>query len=234
MGSASESVPSSASGPEGVLQRILQIVEKSQRKSWVEVACAIILSLATTSSAWCAYQSKLWAEAQGLRNGSSGAAAAKAAQDRILAVEIRALESSLFVKYYEAKIAGNEPLANFYAGRLYPNTRAVLDAWWKTNPLQNPDAPRSPFDMKDYKQRQLDDAKQMDQQATALAAASSEAGQNSDTYVLLTVMFASVLFFGGIASTFASRPLHWIMFFMALCLLTVTFVGLLRMPIFKS
>ena len=43
-----------------LLQRILKAVEPAKRKPWFELACAIVLALATTASAWCAYQSKLW------------------------------------------------------------------------------------------------------------------------------------------------------------------------------
>jgi len=43
-----------------LLRRILNAVEPARRKPWFELACAIVLALATTASAWCAYQSKLW------------------------------------------------------------------------------------------------------------------------------------------------------------------------------
>ena len=38
-----------------LLQRILASVEKDQRSRWAEIACAVVLSLATVSTAWCAY-----------------------------------------------------------------------------------------------------------------------------------------------------------------------------------
>jgi hypothetical protein len=47
-----------------LLRRILNAVEPAKRKPWFELACAIVLALATTASAWCAYQSKLWGGAQ--------------------------------------------------------------------------------------------------------------------------------------------------------------------------
>ncbi len=43
-----------------ILRRILDAVEKDQRQRWVEIVCAIVLSLATMASAWCAYQATLW------------------------------------------------------------------------------------------------------------------------------------------------------------------------------
>jgi len=43
-----------------LLNRILNAVEPSKPKHGFEIACAIVLALATTGSAWCACQFKLW------------------------------------------------------------------------------------------------------------------------------------------------------------------------------
>ncbi|HKD37284.1 MAG TPA: hypothetical protein VKB78_10795 [Pirellulales bacterium] len=53
------------------LRRILEIVESGHRRTWMEVACAIVLSLATTCSAWCAYQSKIWSGEQARQSGAA-------------------------------------------------------------------------------------------------------------------------------------------------------------------
>lgn len=71
-----------------MLQRILSAVEPPKRKRGFEIACAIVLSLATTASAWCAYQSKLWGGVQmaranaAVRAGREGAVNALAALQR--------------------------------------------------------------------------------------------------------------------------------------------------------
>ena len=58
-------------------QRILDAVESSKRKRGFEIACAVILALATTASAWCAYQSKLWGGAQAARSNAAVRASRK-------------------------------------------------------------------------------------------------------------------------------------------------------------
>ena len=50
-----------------LLQRVLKAVEKDKRTRWVEITCAVVLSLATMSSAWCAYQATLWGGVQTFR-----------------------------------------------------------------------------------------------------------------------------------------------------------------------
>jgi hypothetical protein len=57
------------------------------------------------------------------------------------------------------------------------------------------------------------------------------ANQTSDTYVLLTVLFAAVLFFGGIAGMADSRRLRIIILTIALALFVVTVAFLATMPI---
>ena len=66
-----------------LLQRILKAVEparpKPRRK--FEALAALVLSIATIASAWCAYQSKLWGGAQAARAGAGAAAAREIAEE---------------------------------------------------------------------------------------------------------------------------------------------------------
>ena len=61
--------------------------------------------------------------------------------------------------------------------------------------------------------------------------AAAEARGYSDDYVLLTVVFASVLFFGGIARAFDSRRLRVVLAALAMLLFLCTLVALTTMPI---
>jgi hypothetical protein len=216
---------------EQLLGRILAALEKRHSRGWVEVACAVVLALSTMSSAWCAYQSKLWSGVQGSRGGAASEAVRKAVEDRVLAGEIRAIEAAVFVRFVEAKMEGKDQLADFLASRLLPETREALVAWWAMKPLTNHEAPRSPFLLPQYKQAQTEEAKQQEQLAAELNAEGRAARRNSDTYVLLTVLFASVLFFGGIAGTFASDRLRRTVLGIALALFLVTFSVLVTMPV---
>ncbi len=216
---------------ESMIRRTWELLEASHRKSRVELLCAIILSLATTSSAWCAYQSKLWSGVQGARGGIAGGAAAQASQSRLKAMQIRSMEEALIIKIFEAHRDKNLDIADFYSARLPPQTQVALRAWWKTKPLTNPKAPATPFAMDEYDQPELIEAAEHDKVAAEASAAGARAGRNSDTYVLLTVMFASVLFFGGIGGTFSSRRLRRAMMYIALVLFLLTFSVLCMMPV---
>jgi hypothetical protein len=62
-------------------------------------------------------------------------------------------------------------------------------------------------------------------------AAAEHANHTSDTYVLLTVLFASVMFFGGICGTFDSYRLRVITLGISIALLSFTLIALATMPV---
>jgi len=88
--------------------------------------------------------------------------------------------------------------------------------------------------MAEYVQPELAEAKRQDDLSAREYTAAMQANQTSDAYVLLTVMFASVLFFGGIAGTLDSRRLRISILLIALALFIVTVAFLGTMPICKE
>ena len=64
--------------------------------------------------------------------------------------------------------------------------------------------------------------------------AAQKANETSDRYVLLTVLFASVLFFGGIGGTLQSSRLKSAAFAMTIVLFLVTIFVLGSMPICRE
>ena len=71
--------------------------------------------------------------------------------------------------------------------------------------MNNINAPNSPMRMPSYVLDVENEAlNQLDESVDKLASA-NEANKTSDRYILLTVLFAAVLFFGGIASTFQAN-----------------------------
>src|SRR5512137_2816833 len=82
-----------------LLQRILKAVEPAKPKRGFEIACAIVLSLATTASAWCAYQSKLWGGAQMARANAAVRANRESAVNSLAAMQLRAFDASMFIAF---------------------------------------------------------------------------------------------------------------------------------------
>lgn len=214
-----------------LLQRIVASVEKDRRNRWAEITCAVVLALATACSAWCAYQSTLWGGVQTFRLAAANKAGRQSAADNMAALQWRSFDASMLISYIQAKNEGNERHEKFLFQRFRPDMKKALEAWLKMDPFNNPDAPPAPFKMAEYVQPELELAKQHEERATREHAAAEQANRNSDTYVLLTVLFAMVLFFGGIAGTIESRRLRIIILSVALLVFAVTIVFLATMPI---
>ncbi len=219
------------SPPNELLQRILSAVEPAKRKPGFELACAIVLALATTASAWCAYQSKLWGGVQAARAGAAVRAGREGAVNSLAAMQLRAFDASMFIAFMQARFERSSEMEAFLNQRFRPEMKSAVEAWLKLDPLNNPAAPPSPFRMAEYAQAETVEAARQAELATRAMAATGEARRNSDDYVLLTVIFASVLFFGGIARAFDSRPLRTALAALAVLLFLGTLVALTTMPI---
>jgi len=214
-----------------LLQRILKAVEPAKRKPWFELACAIVLALATTASAWCAYQSKLWGGAQMARANAAVRASREGAVNSLAAMQARTFDASMFITYMQARIDGNQAMEAFLAQRFRPDFKPAVESWLKLDPLNQPGTPLSPFNMAEYAQKETAEVARQEELAAKAMAASREARGFSDDYVLLTVVFASVLFFGGIARAFDSRPLRIALAVLAVILFLGTLGALATMPV---
>lgn len=140
----------------------------------------------------------------------------------------------MFISYMNAKNERNEPQEQFLFKRFRPEMKAAIEAWLKTDPFNDPKAPPGPFKMEEYVQPEKEEAKRQDERFAQEQAAAVHANSNSDTYVLLTVLFATVLFFGGIAGTVDSRRLRITILAIALTLFVVTGIVLATMPICRE
>src|SRR5262249_2898935 len=96
---------------EQTLNRILAAVESQKTRGWIEIFSVILLSLATMADAWCVFQSKVWMGLQRSQNSAASAEDEAATINKLQAFQIRGLETTVFVKFAEAKSEGNEQLA---------------------------------------------------------------------------------------------------------------------------
>ena len=160
-----------------------------------------------------------------LRAGREGAV------NSLAAMQARAFDASMFIAFMQARLEHNTAFEEFLAQRFRSEMKPAVEAWLKLDPQNNSTAPLSPFGMAEYAQAEAAEvARQSDLAGKAMAAA-AEARRFSDNYVLLTVIFASVLFFGGIARAFDSRPLRTVLAVLAILLFVATLIGLSTMPI---
>jgi hypothetical protein len=217
--------------PQHLSDRILSQGQGDRFDRWVEFFGALILSAATVATAWCAYQAALWSGDESKFYFEASAAQVDSAQLENEALQRTGFQAGLFVEYAAAKSQDNQKLADFLYQRFPPELRMATDAWLATDPLNDPNAPLSPFDMPEYRLPEQDAAEQMNQLSVEKFAKASEADEHADNYVLLTVIFATVLFFSGISGKFQWQVIDAAILVLAVLVLLGGLVLLFQMPI---
>ena len=217
-----------------LLQRILRLLEKNDREPRLGIAFAVLLGLATMASAWCAYQASLWSGVQTFRLVAASRASRESTQQTLTAHQLQTVDLQVLLSYLEAKGRGDQKLTDFMRARFRPEARKALDAWMQTDPFNNPDAPLRPFQMPEYVQPELQAASHADEEQARMMIAAQQANGSADKYVLLTVLFACVLFFAGIGGTFQSERLSISAFVIAAALFGVTVIAMGILPICRE
>jgi hypothetical protein len=198
---------------------------------WIEFVSAVVLALATVCTAWCGYQAARWGGEQTNHYFEAMSAALRAAQLENQGNQIMALHIDIFVEWSAAVSQGNQALADFLYQRFTPELKTAMDAWLATDPLNNTDAPASPMVMPEYTLQAYEESDRLMQEAEVLFEQASEENEISDRYVMLTVIFASVLFFAGISGKFETQLIDLLMLIFAILIFGVSLVILFAYPI---
>ena len=197
----------------------------------LEVVAAVILAVVTIITAWSAFQATKWGGVMAIRFSEANAARTEATQAMARVNAKQAVDVGLFVEYAAARAAGDTALVNFLQERFRDEFRPAFGAWLALDPLENADAPATPFTMDEYviaEQAAADDATAT---ADLRAQQARDANQTGDNYVLLTVLFASVLFFAGVSTKFDSVRVQQALLSVAVLVLLAGVGLLLSYPI---
>lgn len=218
---------------DALLHRILAAVEKDRRRGRLELALAIILSLATLASTWCGYQARLWGGVQSTNQAAADTAERQAAEDTIAGLQLRTFDGTALLAYWAALRQKDMESRDAIFARLRPQLRQAIEASLAAGALHNPEV-AGPLQRPEYNLTEEQDAKRLREEAGQLHTAALNAGQACSKYVLLTLMFASVLFFGGITGTFTARRVRNGLGFVALVVFIVTMTFLIGLPVCKG
>jgi len=215
---------------EALLHRILAGIEKDRRRGRLELALAIILSLATLASTWCGYQANKWGGEQRTQQAAADTAERNAAENTIIGLQLRTFDGIVMNEYWTALRQNDTEVSRAIFSHMRPVLRAAIEASLAAGIRTNPEVP-GPLQRPEYVLSEEVEAKRLRVEAGQMNAAAQTAGHASDSYVTLTLMFASVLFFGGITGTFTARRVRIGLACVAFTLFIVTLAFLLRLPV---
>jgi hypothetical protein len=204
----------------------------STRWNWITSTLGLILmGLATIGSSWCGYQSNLWEGIQTFKLTDAAAFSRDADESAIRATQQRAVDAALFVEYARDMYDGKTELSAFILARMRPELQKAIQAWALTRPRENANAPSSPFVMPEYQVKADADAAELNARSTSAHDEAQKANKTGDTYTLLTVLYATVLFLAGLVSTIDERRARLVTLIMGGVVFMAASLVLLHLPV---
>lgn len=165
-----------------------------------DLLATLVLSLAAVGSAYSVWQSSRWGGIQSTRYAQASAQRTESTRQSSQAAAQLVYDATSFVQLMLAYQQGDPDHALALSRRIArPEFRPFLEEWMALDPLTNPKAPPTPFDLPNFRNARTEQATATAAHAEALFEEGLQASARSDAYVLTTVIFAMVLFFAGIA-----------------------------------
>jgi hypothetical protein len=197
----------------------------------MELVATLLLALATVGIAWSGYQGARWNGRQAREYAQSNTARNLANRSATSGAQDRTQDLLNFNRWLEVTTEGDQQLADLYQRRFRPEFLPAFQAWLAEDPLNNPAAEASPLRVPQYHVAALEKADRLETAGTEHFEQGKEATENTDSYVLTTVFFATVLFFAGISMRFAWQSMRITVLVLGSLSLTWAFVLVARLPI---
>ena len=204
--------------------------KQRRRRELGEILEIVILAIVAVATAWSGYQAARWDGRQALLYGESTTMRIEADEAVTLGGQQRLLDVSTFNTWIEARAQGQDQIADLYVERFSPEFRVAFDAWLRTRPFSNPDAPPGPSFMPEYHNEQIEHAAELNRQASEAFERGTEARETADRYVRLTVLLATVLFLVAVSQRFTYRAVRLTATMLAGGLLIIALFGVVTLP----
>jgi hypothetical protein len=171
-------------------ERRLQIIE------------AILLAIVAIATAWSGYQAARWNGRQAELYGISSRQRLQADLIGTHGGQNRLYDTTTFNAWLQSVSTGNERAARIFRRRFRAEYVPAFEAWLRTHPFTNPNAPKGPVFMPQYRNAALARSDALQATATATFDAGTAARDHGEDYIRLTVLLAVVLFLAALAQRF--------------------------------
>lgn len=204
--------------------------DQSLGNAILEIAEAVVLAVVAIATAWSGYESALWAGHQAELYGQASKLRVEAEGAATSANQERLYNASTVVEWLKAEAHSDKKLADLFERRFLPEFRPAFEAWKKTDPLNNINAPAGPQLMAEYRSSRTEEAAKLNDQATEIFEQGTRSRQLSDEYVRATVTLATVLLLIAISQRFHIRGVRVGLLVTAMLLLCVPVYHILTLP----
>ena len=204
--------------------------EESPGHAILEIVEAIVLAIVAIATAWSGYQAALWTGHQSELYGQASKLRVQAEGASNVANQERLYNASTVVEWLKAEAQGQKKLSDLFERRFLPEFRPAFEAWKKTDPLNNPNAPAGPQLMTEYRSSKTDQATRLNNQATEVFEQGTHGREIADQYVRATVTLATVLLLIAISQRFKTRGVRVSLLLIAALLLCFPVYHILTLP----
>jgi hypothetical protein len=203
--------------------------ETVRRDRRVELLAAIMLSIATVVTAWSAYQATRWSGDQAENYTQASATRTESVRSSTEANRQVLIDVDTFLNWLDARQSGDPHLADDIHARMREEFLPAFNAWLASAPADSiPDG--TPFELPEYRLAAEEEAKRLETKASALFEDGNDSNQVSDDFVLAAVLFASVLFFSGLAGTFDSLRAQVFLLILGAVMLAIGTIIVVTLP----
>jgi hypothetical protein len=172
---------------------------------FLELVEVLILATVAIATAWSGYQAVKWDAQQRLFYGESSTMRFEAEDAKLTGTQQLAADAALLNGWLQAVDDENLELMRIFEKRFSPEYLIAFDAWLKTDPLTNDDAPAGPAAMPEYKNTLVETGREKNDKAEEHFHEGTEANHTAEKYVRDTVLFAMVLFLVAMAQRLKHR-----------------------------
>lgn len=232
-GEPSDGSPADAESAASQLGSALDdLAHRLDQLDWVELAATVVLSLAVLVAAWSAYQASLWGGVQSANASQYTAHLTQSSEVTTLITAQMETDSQMIATWLIMAAEDNERGMQILEERFEDTLRPAFDAWMAGS--TGADVPPGiPQDFPEYAEA-LDEALEVKNfhfaNATAAAETAAEANRTGDSFVLITVIMASVMFFAGVGTKLKGKTVRITMLVAASLLGAGALVAMLSLP----
>jgi len=196
----------------------------------LEMVEAVVLAIVAIATAWSGYQAALWNGHQSEHYGEASRLRVQAEAVTITANQDRLYNAATVAEWLKAETQGETKLAEVFERRILPDFRPAFEAWKKTDPIHNADAPPAPESMTEFRNPRTEEAVGLNQRASEYFDQGNLARLHSDEYVRVTVTLATVLLLMAISQRFKFHKIRVGLAAVATLLLCFPIYHLLTLP----
>ena len=196
----------------------------------LEIVEAIVLALVAVTTAWSGYQAAQWDGRQDEFYEQSTKLRVEAQGLQTTGGQERMYDASTVAEWLKAEANRDQKLAQLFERRFRPEFRAAFEAWKKTDPLNNPNAPPGPMMMPEYRNAKSEEAAKLGNEASELFEQGAKARETSDKYVRVTVLLATVLLLTAISQRFRTQQVRIALAILAALLVCIPLWRILMLP----